>query len=281
MTDTTTPAPGTSTPTGASNVAEAAALAQTKTAAPVADDAAALAAAEAAAAGKVAPEPKAPADKTLTLPTDTDDKGKNVFEPTGHKNLDASLAFLSKHGYGPDHPAMQEAMNGNFALLRAEMAEKGVAGGDAYIMLAEKAHEELLAKHEAKREADLKDLYAVTGSEESWNEVAKWGKENASPEQTEVIKELLAKGGEHMKLAASWLANAYTKATGGVPETDGAGPGVADTRGAAVVTTDALSPSEYGRAVAKARMEHRDKHTQFEHSAAYQKLTDRRMRWKD
>lgn len=276
MTDTTNPAAGSSTPTGATNVAEAQALADKAAAAggaatPPADDASALAAAAAAAAK---PDPKAPPAKALAVPAEG-----SVYEPTGHKNLDASLAFLGKHGFTADTPAMQEAMNGNFALLRAEMAEKGVAGGEAYIMLAEKAHEELLAKHEEKRTKDLADLYAVTGSEESWNEVAKWGKENASPEQTEVVKELLAKGGEHMKLAASWLAQAYTKATGGVPETDGAGPNVADVRGAPVVTTDALSPQEYGRAVAKARTEHRGRED-FEQSATYQKLVDRRMRFK-
>lgn len=272
MTDTQAPAPGTSTPTGAANVAEAQAAAQAAAAAPAP-------AAPPATAPAAAP---APAEKptALDVPTDTDEKGKSAYAPTGHKNLDASLAFLGKNGFGPDHPAMQEAVNGNFALLEAQMAEKNVPGSDAYIRLAKAAYDELHAKHEAQRAADKDALHAIVGGEENWAEVTKWGKENATPEQATVINELLSKGGEGMKIAASWLASNYQKATGGIPETDGAGPRVADTTGASVMTTDTLSPSEYGRAVSKARMEYKDKHTPFEQSAVYAKLADRRTRWK-
>lgn len=274
MTDSATnPAAGTSTPTGAASVAEAQAMAQAAAAAPAPD------AGAAAAPVAPAPAPQAPADKSVDLPVDKDDKGANAYQPTGNKNLDASLDFLGKKGFGPDHPAMQEAMNGNFALLRAQIAEKGIAGGEAYVMIAEKVHEEMVKAQEEKRTADRAALYAIAGGEEQWKQVAEWGKTNASAEQTNALKEMLVMGGEHMKIAAGWLANAYTKATGGVPETDGAGPNVADTRGAAVVTQDALSPQEYGRATEEARRTHKGREP-FEASDAYRKLVERRGRYK-
>lgn len=230
-----------------------------------------------------APAPAPAPAEPLKVETGTDDKGKAVFSETGHAGLDMSLAFLGKHGFGPGHPGMAAAVNGDFSILRAQLAEKNVPGSEAYIALAEKAYEELHAKHEAQRAADKEALHGLVGGEEQWNAVKEWGKTNASEEQSKVINEMLGMGGEHMKIAASWLAGAYTKATGGeapLKETDGAGPRVADFQGKPVVSTDALSPQEYGRAVSAARNAHKHSMGDFETSPAYLKLQDRRSRYK-
>lgn len=275
MTDTATPQPGSSTPIVTPDAAAQAAA----SAAAATQAAAAKAAQDAAAAAVQKPEEKTTPDP-LTLETEKDDKGKSTFVETGHAGLDMSLAFLGKHGFGPGHPGMAAAVNGDFSILKAQIAEKGIAGGEAYIALAEKAYTELHEKHEAGRAKDKADLHAIVGGEEQWKAVSEWGKANAGEEQGKALNEMLGMGGEHMKIAAAFLANSYLKATGGVAETDGAGPRVADTSGAASFTTDTLSPSEYGREVAKARMAHKPSMGDFEKSAAYTKLVDRRTRFK-
>ena len=47
--------------------------------------------------------------------------------------MDYALNFVGKLGFGDTHPAIQAAANGDFALLRVELATKGVAGGDAVL----------------------------------------------------------------------------------------------------------------------------------------------------
>lgn len=264
MTETTAPVPGTSTPITAPVAAPAPAPVSAPAPAP-------------AEAPAPAPAPAAP----LALESEKDEKtGKPVFTETGHAGLDMSLAFLGKHGFGPGHPGMAAAVNGDFSILKAQLAEKGIAGSEAYIALAEKAYTELHTEHEAARTRDKEALHAIVGGEEQWKQVAEWGKANADEAQGKAINEMLGMGGEHMKIAAAFLANSYLKATGGVAETDGAGPRVADTNGASAMTTDTLSPQAYGRAVAEARMAHRPSMGDFEKSAAYTKLVDRRTRFK-
>lgn len=225
-----------------------------------------------------APAPAEPAP--LPVEATEGDKGTITYTPTGDKGLDMALAYFGKHGYGPDHPAMAAAIDGDFSLLAAEAAEKGLKGSDAYIALGEKAYEKFKGEWDQRRAADKKAIHDVVGGEENWNTVSAWAKENAEPAELESINKMLGQGGFEARIAASYMANAYNAATGGIPETEGAGPAATASKGAAAATTTALSPQEYGAAVAKARGEHNARQGAFEDSKVYADLRARRQRWR-
>jgi len=251
--------------------------------------AAAAAAAELAAKGATgtegAPASKAPAGEPSALPVAEGEpgaKGEITYNPTGDTGLDMALAFVGKNGFGPDHPAMIAAINGDFGLLRAQLAEKNVPGSEAYLALAEKAYKSFDEKHKAQRESDKAAVLKVVGGEESWSAIQEWAKANADESESAALNDLLGKGGQHAVIAAGFLAAQYERANGGAggAETDGAGPSAAAARGAPAVSEDALSPKDYGAAVMEARQKHNAREGRFEDSAAYSKLLQRRARFK-
>ena len=247
-------------------------------------DAAALAAAAAAAKPPVTtPEPKA---DPLPIEADKDKDGKGfTYEATGDSKLDMTLAFVGKHGFGPGHPAMVAAVNGDFSLLKAQLAEKGVAGADAYIALGEAAYATMHAENEKRRAEDKAAVESIVGGAENWEAIKDWAGKNADEGEKTAISALLSKGGIEAKIAATFLAANFSKANGGTElpakETDGAGPSAAATAGRSSATTDALSPKEYGQAVVDARRVHSNRAGPFEQSPAYVKLVERRSRWRE
>ena len=240
------------------------------------------------AAPPVAPEasqpqsapPAAPSEPTtIPVTADEDKKGSFSYEATGDSKLDMTLAFVGKHGFGPGHPAMVAAVKGDFSLLKAQLAEKGVAGADAYIALGEAAYQSMHAENEARRAKDKAAVEQIAGGPEQWAAIQEWAGQNASEEERGPLKEMLNRGGTYASIAAGFLASQYQRATGGVPETEGSGPAVSDVRGAATSGSDALSPKDYATAVQAARLAHKGRDA-FEDSAEYAKLRDRRMRYK-
>lgn len=239
------------------------------------------------AAGATTPEVKtpavAPAGEPVALPVAEGDKGAKgeiTYNPTGDAGLDMALTFVGKHGFGPDHPSMIAAINGDFSLLRAELAAKNLPGSDAYLALAEKAYASFDAKHKAQREQDKAAVIKVVGGEEQWTAVQEWAKANAEPQEQAALNEMLSKGGYQAVVAAGFLASQYERATGGVPETQGAGPSAAANRGAPANDSGALDPKAYGAAMYEARAAHNPRNGNFEDSAAYKQLRERRARFK-
>ena len=237
-------------------------------------------------AGAPAPAP-APAEPVkLDLEAEeADAKGKVAYNPTGDRGLDMALEFVGKHGFGPDHPSMVPAIeSGNFDLLKVELIAKGVSPQEAevYLTLATKAYEKFSADTKTKQAADKAAVEKIAGGPEQWTAVTEWVKSNADEGEANALRGLLAKGGKEAEIAASFMVNAYARQNGdpSVPETDGAGPRVAATNGASSVTNNALSPQEYGLAVAQARGQHNSRTGAFEDSKVYKDLKDRRMRYR-
>lgn len=224
--------------------------------------------------------PAAPTEPT-TIPVTAEDSGKGVFsyDPTGDSKLDMTLAFVGKHGFGPGHPAMVAAVNGDFSLLRAQMAEKGVPGADAYIALGEASYQSMHAENEKRRGADKEAVEKAVGGAEQWVAIQEWAGKEASEEEKGPLKEMLGKGGQHAIIAAGWLASQYQRATGGIPETEGAGPAAATGTTTSAATNGSLSPQAYAEAVQSARAQHKGREA-FETSPAYNALRERRLRFK-
>lgn len=215
------------------------------------------------------------ANKPKDPPKD-DDVVPVAYNPTGDTGLDMTLKFVGDLGYAPDHPAMAAAIEGDFSLLEAELAAKGVKGYEAYIKLGQKAYAEVSAKTKERMAKDKTAIEAIAGGEAQWKAVSEWAAANADDSEKTVIQSQLSKGGLEAQMAATWLVGLYNKAGNG--STEGAGPKVTSVTSGAAASTGALSPKEYSAAVEVARREH--KSGDFETSPAYRALRTRRMAYK-
>ncbi len=145
----------------------------------------------------------APAAQPVALPAaapaaqtpDPDTSNEFTYDPTGDAGLDYALNFVGKLGYGDSHPAILSARNGDFALLKVELATKGVPGADAVVALAEQAHARF-AKEAQETEAQLNAFAAqAAGSADNWNLVRSWAAANATPQEKAQVNAALAQGG--------------------------------------------------------------------------------------
>ena len=257
--------------------------------APVAGSPEALAAAAAANAAAETPEQKAEKEAAAALaaeqakvktPIETegedDGKGKVAYSPTGNSGLDLALKYVGEQGFAPDHPAMKEAIEGNFTLLAAELAGKGAKGYEAYIKLAENAFGTMRAETLARQKADKEAVEKVAGGPEQWKAASEWAAANADDGEKVAIKAMLAKGGAEAKMAASFIVSNYQRAQSG-KETEGAGLKPSEVNGAPAASTNTLTASEYAAEVHKARNAHKGRES-FEESSVYKGLQDRRRR---
>lgn len=253
MTTENTPAPAPETPPAAPTPAPAPAAPLAITAAPAPGEPPALAPAPAP-----APTPAAP--------------GVVIYNETGDVGLDMTLKFVGEQGYGPDHPAMQAAINGDFSLLEAELAAKGVKGYEAYIKLGQKAYTDVSTKTAERQAKDKAAVEGVVGGAEQWTAIQGWAEANAEPAEKAAFKGMLGRGGLEAQAAASYLAQLYGKANN--VNTEGAGPKVVATK-TAPGGTEGMTRQEYTAAVMAAR--NTFKGGDFENSSEYKQLQQRRQ----
>ena len=117
------------------------------------------------------------------------------YDPTGDAGLDYALNFVGKLGYGDTHPAIIAAQQGDFSLIRAELATKGVAGSDAVLALAEQAYTRFAAE-DAKKSEELAGFAAqAAGSADNWAVVRAWAAQEATPQEKAQVNAALAQGG--------------------------------------------------------------------------------------
>ncbi len=135
-----------------------------------------------------------------------------TYEPTGDAGLDMALAFIGKQGFAQDHPAVVAAAAGDFSILKAELAAKGVQGAAEFLALGEQSYARTQEKAKAASAATNAAVYKVVGGEESWKAIQTWASANATPEEKAEINAQLSAGGVAAKAAATYLANAYNKA---------------------------------------------------------------------
>lgn len=160
--------------------------------------------------------PQQPVQQPAPEPT-PEPKGKDKGEPevieyeqTGDPGLDYALSFLGKAGYSDDNPAMQAAINGDFSLLKADLAAKGVQGWEQAVALAERAYETAVAER-AERINQVQD--AVTQVAEAmgvdWEAAVEFAREHATPQEVETINKLF-EDPYTAKMAALWISHAFT-----------------------------------------------------------------------
>lgn len=195
-----------------------------------ATQAAALAAAEAA---KTAANPAVPA-APVEAPTLGGDPAPNAdlsaaqdgdsftYEATGNDMLDIALDYVGKLGFGPTHPAMKAAGEGNWLLLEAEIAKLGdkAKGGDKFIAIAQKAiadEQTQATEHATKTRALCVSTFG--GTEEQFDGMMKWMTTQANEgkitkEERDDLNRMLARGGFQAQTATQAIAAVYAKAGG-------------------------------------------------------------------
>lgn len=149
-------------------------------------------------------------DPAAAQPTPNPDTSNEfAYDPTGDAGLDYALNFVGKLGYGDTHPAIIAAQKGDFSLIRAELATKGVAGSDAVLALAEQAYTRFAAE-DAKKSQELAGFAAqAAGSAENWAVVRAWAAAEATPQEKAQVNAAIAQGGLVAQGVISQLVNLY------------------------------------------------------------------------
>lgn len=163
---------------------------------------------------------------------------------TGDAGLDMALGFLAQNGYTNESPAVQAAREGDFSLIRAEMAARGIQGASEYLALAEQGYGRLIEADRA-RDADIRDtILQEVGGEAAWNEIAGWAKANIQEAFHSDINAALATGG----IVASAMAQFLRSQMLGAGEVAPRSP-VAGNAEAAVQSNTTLTFKEYQQEV--------------------------------
>lgn len=138
------------------------------------------------------------------------------YNKTGNPTVDYALGIIGKAGISNEHPAAIAAFEGDFALLRAVLAQKGVAGANDLVGLLENA-----AKADAESDRKVAEqiensVYELAGGKEQWDAVQAWGAANADDSEKETLNGLFSDV-KTAKIAAAYLLSMYNQA-GGVKE---------------------------------------------------------------
>ena len=203
-----------------------------------------------AAAHAAAPDVRldVPADGVTPNPDTTNEFS---YDPTGDAGLDYALNFVGKLGYGDTHPAIIAAQKGDFSLIRAELATKGVAGSDAVLALAEQAYTRFAAE-DAKKSEELAGFAAqAAGSAENWAVVRAWAAQEATPQEKAQVNAALAQGGLVAQGVINQLITLYQqKHTLPKDASAVAKPGAA---GTAAASNEPMTAKAYAKAVEELR----------------------------
>lgn len=176
------------------------------------------------------------------------------YDNTGDAGLDYALNFVGKLGYGDTHPAMQAATKGDFSLIKAELATKGVPGADAVVALAEQAYTRFAAEDAAKAEALSGFAAQAAGGAENWAVVRAWAAQEATPQEKAQVNAALGQGGLVAQGVISQLVSLYQQKHT-LPKTaaDVAKPGAV---GTAAPSAGPMTAQAYAQAVETLRRQY-------------------------
>lgn len=199
-----------------------------------------------------------------------------TFEATGDANLDLALGFLGRQGIGVNHPAVTAATGGDFGPLKAMLAEKGVAGWEAHVALAERAYEAHQTQANERNAHTAQVCVAAAGGEAEWGQVLQWASTNADDAEKPALNAALAQGGIVAEAVAHYLVGAFRQAPG--TSYDAQKSAVNQHAGTAAGSAfTPLSPLEYGKAVAALRGK---LGPNFESTQEYASLNQRRAMYR-
>lgn len=245
--------------------------------APVSQPVAVAAPAAAAPASPTVAAGQAPAAQSPTSATEAPAFGEAFeYAPSGDDKLDLVLGFLGRNGMSDKHPAVQAAMNGDFDILRAALAEKGIQGWEAHLALAQQFYDAHTTAENEKKAATGEICVAAAGSREEWDAVLEWASTNAEPAEKQAANDALAAGGIMAEAMAHFLVSGYRNSAG-----------VTSPPQRSAVRSDASANSSQPFTPLDQRSYGREVHAlrerlgpSFESSAEYRQLQQRRAAWR-
>lgn len=212
-------------------------------------DAAAQAAAAAEAAARAALQPAA---------GDLQVKTEFVLTPSGDPATDLAFKFLASNGISPGTAAWDAAQRGEFAVVKAALAEKGVKGGAEYVAILEDKAAKAVEGAKTKQAAVQAAVHEAVGGQESWTTIKAWVADNADDHELEAVNAAL-KGSPFMaKVMAEGLKARYERATGtadSVGESQTRFTQMPAARAPSAPANKALSAQEYQTEVGKLRQQ--------------------------
>lgn len=123
--------------------------------------------------------------------------------------LTYTLGFLAQNGFNSETPSVVKALQGDFSLLKAELAQKGAAGWEQAIGLAEQSYERHVAELDATA-AKVADI--VTGFAEQqgvdWEQAVQHVSSTANDDEKAAINQLLSDP-KTAHIAAGYITNSF------------------------------------------------------------------------
>lgn len=162
------------------------------------------------------PAPQGEQPKVDQVPSNTDDAGVVVYDPTGDAGLDFSLAFIGSLGIEGTDPAMVAAANGDFSFIEAKLAAMGdkAKGWEQHIALGKQAYNRQLDVFKAEQGKTLAAVHAVAGGEDQWKALVAWAGTQVSPEEKAALDAMFDAGPTSAAMAARMLVQAHAEAKG-------------------------------------------------------------------
>lgn len=162
-----------------------------------------------------APQEPAKAEPAKVDPTQQEEEeGEIEFEATGDPGLDYALSFIARAGIDDQHPAFIAAANGDFGLLKATLAEKGLPGWEQAIALGEKAYQGIKEKEaETVKAVQGAVLQVAEAVGVDWEAAVTHARDNATEDEVAQLNKLFSDPFT-AKIAALYITHAYSTAPG-------------------------------------------------------------------
>lgn len=157
--------------------------------------------------------------------------------------LSLALGFLGDAGISAEDPAFSSAREGDFTLLKAVLAQKGLAGTDQMLAILEGAVTDSIKAQEEHEKATTEAVQSILGDEHE--QILTWARENATDEEKDAVNEMLQAGGLYARAVAFMIKDAWA----GADVTKPAKSAVQVSGGASVSSNSPLTASEYAAAV--------------------------------
>lgn len=147
-------------------------------------------------------------------PGDDEVLDKAGFAKSDDQGLNYSLSFLARHGFTADNPAVDAAMGGDFSLLKAELAQKGIQGWEQALQLGEQAYGRAVDKQKAQQ-AEVGKVVTQVAEEfgVDWEAAVAHVGSSASPAEKAAINNLLSDPAT-ARIAASFITGSFLNADG-------------------------------------------------------------------
>ncbi|CUH74609.1 head scaffolding protein [Cronobacter phage Dev-CD-23823] len=175
------------------------------------------------------PEPT-PEAKPEVTETPEDNGMQQYIDKYSEENpaLGLALGFLRDAGISPTDPAFALAeTEGDFELLKAALATKGLPGTDAMVAILEKAVGEHFAAIEAHEQKTAQIVGEILGDQK--DEILEWARSTADDTEKEAFNDMFEAGGVYARAAAVLLQQAYSGTGATIPAKSAAqvttGPG--------------------------------------------------------